>query len=163
MCPHHLPLDDDSEDLRVHYRGRTPDDALPRRPHGTWHPGWGIAATVGVAFGLLLLTDYSELASAPSFDEDSPEAVISPPPEELLTPPEIGSYPAAPPPALPGSLQIGEPAGPDATSRIEHVRQLLLDGHQEAAQGQWAALRRDEPELELPPDLQHLGTTPGPR
>ncbi|WP_419204280.1 hypothetical protein [Bordetella trematum] len=80
----------------------------------------------------------------------------------MLTPPEIGSYLAAPPPALPGSLQIGEPAGPDATSRIEHVRQLLLDGHQEAAQGQLAALQRDEPELELPPDLLPLRAAPAP-
>ncbi|WP_260603180.1 hypothetical protein [Bordetella hinzii] len=175
MCPHLSP-DDDTEDLdlRAHYRSTPPlapelaaAGAALRRPHGTWHPGWGIAGSVAVVFSLLVFTDYSNLDNSATMDEDDVVAQSDAPDETLTQPPEIGSYTAAPPPALPASLttpestkpvlkQVPPPAGPDATSRIEYIRNLLRGDQRDAALVQLAALHRDEDELELPPDLQVL-------
>ncbi|CAJ50024.1 hypothetical protein ACLQ9F_00400 [Bordetella avium] len=176
MCPHLSP-DDDAEDLdlRAHYRSTvspelaTASGASLRRQHGTWHPGWGIAGSVAVVFGLLVLTDYSSFDDASSMDDEEivAQADLPEPDEALTQPPAIGSYTAMSAPALPASLTVPEngspllkqtlpPAGPDATSRIEYIRNLLRNNQQEAAVVQLAALHRDEAQLELPPDLQVL-------
>ncbi|OZI72294.1 hypothetical protein CAL22_14965 [Bordetella genomosp. 12] len=169
--------DDDAEDLdlRAHYRSPPPlapelaaGQAAVRRPHGTWHPGWGIAGSVAVVFSLLVFTDYSNLDNSATLDDDEVVAQNDPPDDSLTQPPALGSYASAPPPALPASLttpQSGKsplmrpvppPAGPDGTSRIEYIRNLLRGNQREAALIQLAALHRDEDDLELPPDLQVL-------
>lgn len=184
MCPHLSP-DDDIEDLdlRAHYRAMPAVEpqlataAGPavrgrlRRPHGTWHPGWGVAGSVLVVAALLAFTDYSNLDNPPTLDDDETVVQNEPPaPDDTLTqPPELGSYTASAPPALPASLtsddanagkmvlkQVPPPAGPDATSRIEYIRNLLRNDQRDAALVQLAALHRDEAQLELPPDLQAL-------
>ncbi|AMD46363.1 hypothetical protein [Bordetella holmesii] len=169
--------DDDAEDLdlRAHYRSPPPlspqfaaAGAAVRRPHGTWHPGWGIAGSVVVVFGLLVFTDYSNLDNSATMDEEDVVAQSEAPDDSLSQPPVLGSHAAAPPPALPASLTtpqngspirlraVPPPAGPDGTSRIEYIRNLLRGNQREAALVQLAALHRDEDDLELPPDLQAL-------
>lgn len=132
MSPHMSP-DDDTEDrdLRGLYRHLPPvepsaqldsairgqaasaaaSDRRGRRPHGTWHPGWGVAASVLAVCALLFLTDYSDLANTPTLDSESDETAAvdeeAPQPEidtQLATPPPLGTYAPAPAPALPSTL-----------------------------------------------------------
>ncbi|MFJ1302303.1 hypothetical protein ACILG0_20250 [Pseudomonadota bacterium AL_CKDN230030165-1A_HGKHYDSX7] len=132
MSPHMSP-DDDTEDrdLRGLYRHLPPLEPSPqldaairaqaasaaasdrraRRPHGTWHPGWGVAASVLAVCALLFLTDYSDLANTPTLDSESDETAAvdeeAPQPEidsQLAAPPPLGTYAPAEPPALPSGL-----------------------------------------------------------
>ena len=142
MSPHMSP-DDDTEDrdLRGLYRSLPPlepssqldaairgqaasaaaSDRRARRPHGTWHPGWGVAASVLAVCALLFLTDYSDLANTPTLDTESDETAAvdeeAPQPEidtQLAAPPPLGTYAPAEPPALPSGLTAPPPPPPAA-------------------------------------------------
>ncbi|WP_141243362.1 hypothetical protein [Bordetella genomosp. 1] len=111
----HLPAVEPSSQLDAAIRGRAASaaasDRRARRPHGTWHPGWGVAASVVAVCALLFLTDYSNLDNPPTLDSESDETAAvdeeAPQPDfdpRLAAPPPLGTYPAAPAPALPPSL-----------------------------------------------------------
>ncbi|MBO9353598.1 hypothetical protein GG851_06290 [Bordetella petrii] len=156
------------------------------RQRRLWHPGWGVAASIVLTACLFLLTDFRHpdldgVSDAPPVDAElarPPRALPSPtaPPAAAPARPEAPAAlrryaPAmradeAPQadnatraesdaPAEPGDATEREaPAEPDA--RIAQIRELLQAGRRDAAVQALRDLRREAPDLALPPDLQAL-------
>ncbi|MBV7486774.1 hypothetical protein [Bordetella sp. BOR01] len=87
--------------------------------------------------------------AAPAESESAESATAQPPRAQQYSgqPDSAGGKTSAGQPAV-------EPNEPDA--RIVHIRELLQDGRRDAALQALHDLRRDAPDLALPPDLQAL-------
>uniref|UniRef100_UPI00333FBF9F hypothetical protein n=1 Tax=Castellaniella defragrans TaxID=75697 RepID=UPI00333FBF9F len=152
------------------------------------HPGWGVAASIVLTAGLVLLVefqrpDHTIVNDAPPVDIEpaSPPLAAAPPataprltaaPTQLA--PQARSARPAPsvtdreqqastPSAVPSGMIPMHESTPQADTpqaesdaRIAHIRELLRNGQNATALQALQDLRRDAPDLTLPPDLQAL-------
>jgi len=121
----------------------------------------GLAARMAGLALLALAPCAAPHAGAPALTLPAPPGIDA----ELARPPELGSYVPASRPTLPDNLRrpapeaaprAPAPPGAAAPDRVQAIRDLLRAGRRDDAMLALEALRREQPDLAIPPDLRAL-------